>query len=71
MRRSRMIGSVIVCSALGLWGLAGCESGHTVSQDKTVRTRSDGTQVKTEEKVVRHSDGTVTHTETKKVEPPD
>ena len=51
--------------------IAGCESGETVHQDTSVRTRSDGTKIKTEEKVVRQSDGTVVKTETKKVDRPD
>ena len=49
--------------------LAGC--GHTVSQDKTVRTRSDGTRVTEEDKVVRQPDGTTVRTETHKVDRPD
>ena len=58
-------------TAFGLAGLAGCESGETVHQDTSVRTRSDGTKIKTEEKVVRQSDGTVVKTESKKVDRPD
>jgi hypothetical protein len=56
---------------LSMFALAGCESGETVHQDTTVRTRSDGTKIKSEEKVVRQSDGTVVKTETKKVDHPD
>jgi hypothetical protein len=54
----------------GLCILVGCETGHTVSQDKTVRTRSDGTVVKDESKTVRQSDGDVVRTETHKVDHP-
>jgi len=61
----------LVVPVLGLALLAGCESGETVHQDTSVRTRSDGTKIKTEEKVVRQSDGTVVKTETKKVDRPD
>jgi hypothetical protein len=56
---------------LSVFVLAGCESGETVHQDTTVRTRSDGTKIKSEEKIVRQSDGTVVKTETKKVDRPD
>ena len=60
-----------VVSLLGLSVFTGCESGETLHQDTTVRTRSDGTKIKSEEKVVRQSDGTVVKTETKKVDRPD
>ena len=56
---------------LGVSVLVGCESGETVRQDTTVRTRSDGTKIRQEEKVVRDSDGTTTRTETRKVDRPD
>ena len=61
----------VIVSVLGLSLLVGCESGETVHQDTRVRTRSDGTKIKSEEKVVRQSDGTVVKTETKKVDRPD
>jgi len=51
--------------------LAGCQNGETVSQDKTVHTRSDGTKVTQEDKVVKQSDGTTVRTETRKVDHPD
>ena len=35
---------------LSMFAVAGCESGETVHQDTSVRTRSDGTKIKTEEK---------------------
>jgi len=53
---------------LALCVLAGCE--HTVSQDKTVRTRSDGTRVTQEDKVTKQSDGTTVRTESRKVDRP-
>jgi hypothetical protein len=71
MRQFRKLTTLVILPALGLSLLAGCETGRTVSQDKTVRTRSDGTVVKQEDKVIRHSDGTTTRTETRKVEKPD
>ena len=61
----------LILSAFGLSVLVGCESGETVHQDTTVRTRRDGTKIKSEEKVVRQSDGTVVKTETRKVDRPD
>jgi hypothetical protein len=67
MNMLRKIGAV---SVIGVAVVAGCETGHTVSQDKTVRTRSDGTVVKDESKTVRQSDGDVVRTETHKVDHP-
>lgn len=61
-----LMGSVVALSLL-----AGCQSGHTVSQDKTVRTRSDGSRVIQEDKVTKQSDGTTVRTETRKVDRPD
>ena len=55
---------------LSMFVVVGCESGETVHQDTSVRTRRDGTKIKSEEKVVRQSDGTVVKTETKKVDRP-
>lgn len=55
----------------GACALPGCQSGETLEQDTEIRTRSDGTRVKTEEKVVRQDDGTIVKTETKKVDRPD
>jgi len=69
MKRWMALPAVVLALALSV--LVGCESGETVHQDTTVRTRSDGTKIKSEEKVVRQSDGTVVKTETKKVDRPD
>ena len=60
------IGPVVALSLLG-----GCQNGRTVSQDKTVRTRSDGSRVTEEDKTVKQSDGTTVRTETRKVDRPD
>jgi len=65
--RKLPIAMSLVASVVGLSVLAGCESGRTVHEDSTVKTRSDGTQVKTENKTVQNSDGTVTHTQSKQV----
>ena len=62
---------IVVATLLGAGVLAGCESGETVHQDTTVKTRRDGTKIKTEEKVVRQSDGTVVKTESRKVDRPE
>ena len=62
--------SLMAGSMVGLCALAGCQSGRTVSQDKTVRTRSDGTRVVSEDKVVKQGDGTTVRTETRKVDRP-
>jgi hypothetical protein len=67
MNMLRKFGAV---SVLGVAVVSGCESRHTVSQDKTVRTRSDGTVVKDESKTVRQPDGDTVHTETYKVDHP-
>ena len=67
----RSIALPAIVPVLGLSLLVGCESGETVHQDTSVRTRRDGTKIKSEEKVVRQSDGTVVKTESKKVDRPD
>jgi hypothetical protein len=65
MRNVQKIAAVLVVPVVGLSVLAGC--GHTTHEDTTTTTRSDGTQVKTENKTVRNPDGSVTHTSEKKV----
>jgi hypothetical protein len=61
---------LLIAPVVGLCLVAGCQTGHTVSQDKTVHTRSDGTVVKDETKTVRQSDGDTVRTETHKVDRP-
>ena len=65
MRIVQKTASVLVVPVLGLSVLAGCS--HTTHEDSTTTTRSDGTQVKTENKTVRNPDGSVTHTSEKHV----
>jgi hypothetical protein len=65
MRNVQKFASVLAVPVLGLSVLAGC--GHTVHEDTTTKTRSDGTQVTTKDKTVQHDDGTVTRTQTKEV----
>ncbi len=45
--------------------IIGCDK--TVSEEKTVRTNSDGTTVKKEDKTVEHPDGSVERTTEKSV----
>ena len=67
----RQIISALLTPVMGLFVLAGCESGETVHQDTKVRTRDDGTVIREEEKVVRQDDGTTIRTESKKVDRPE
>jgi hypothetical protein len=66
MRNVQKLASLIVIPVVGLSLLAGCD--HTVREDKTTTTRSDGTKVTTQDKVTRNSDGTVTRTVKKDVD---
>ena len=71
MSKRQVVQTLVVGPLVSLCLLSGCESGHVVRQDKTVRTRSDGTVVKKEQKVTEGPDGTVTKTEKKSVDKPD
>ena len=66
MRNVQKVASMLVLSVVSLSPLVGCD--HTVREDKTTTTRSDGTQVTTQDKVTRNADGTVTHTTKKDVD---
>ena len=68
MRRTLVSAMAVI--SLGLGGLMlGCED--TVSKHSETTTRSDGTQVKKEEKVTRNADGTTTKTQSVDVDKPD
>ena len=68
MRRTLV--SAMTVLSLGLGGLMlGCED--TVSKHSETTTRSDGTQVKKEEKVTRNPDGSTSRTQTVDVDKPD
>jgi hypothetical protein len=58
MKRSFTIATVAAL-AFSMSALIGCE--ETISKKETVKTRSDGTQIKTTDTVKRQPDGTVVH----------
>ncbi len=57
---------MLLASLFGTPVLVGCD--RTVSEEKSVKTTSDGTSEVKKEKVVEKSDGTVEKTTEKKVE---
>ena len=57
---------LLLGSIVGSPVLVGCD--RTISEEKTVEQKSDGTVVKKEDKVVEKADGTVERTQEKKVE---
>ena len=66
----RTLFCTVAALSLGLGGLlVGCED--TVSKKSEVKTTSDGTTVKKEDKVTRNADGSTSRTQTVDVDKPD
>ena len=61
------VSGLVVMFALALAGLVGCED-RTVSEERKVDVKNDGTVVRENEKVTENADGSVTKTETKTVD---
>ena len=66
--KTRMILPVLAAMAFSMPALVGCE--ETVTTDREVDVKKDGTVVKEETKVTEQPDGTVKKTETKSVDRP-
>ena len=66
----QLLSVAVVAGALVVPFAGGCEQ-QTVSEEKKVDVKDDGTVVREKETVKENSDGSVTKTETKSVDKPD
>jgi hypothetical protein len=58
--------SLLTVAMAGLPALVGCD--RTVSHDRSVETKEDGTKVTKDQKTTKNADGSVTKTESKDVD---
>jgi hypothetical protein len=61
------LGMILLAIICGAQMAGGCDK--TVSEERTVEKKPDGTVIKEQEKTTRSPDGTVTETTEKKVSP--
>lgn len=65
----QLLKTAAVAGALVLPFAVGCD--RTVSEEREVKVKEDGTVIRETEKVTEEADGTVTKTESKEVDRPD